>query len=655
MSPRREKLHLYLRILSYLRPYAGYLTLVLLFNLSFTLFNAMSVWIVAPFIDTLFDSGKPAVEERAAGEKAGEVGGEPGLEASEPEQVAGAIGREVGEAGQESGGPAKKSSILNLNERLKETVGKWLYRENRIDSLKILCIVIFLAFLLKNLSAIAEFYWVSYVEQRVIKDLREEVYEHILWQPLSFFEKHRTGQLISRVTNDIAALNVALNRSFTKVIRDPLVILIFIIILFNISWQLTLLAMIVIPVSGVLIRKIGQSLGRKSRRVQERLADLTTILQESITGMRIIKAFSTEPQENEKFRKKTGEHFQATLKQARLNRLSSPLSETLGVAIMVVVLWVGGELVLAKHLLSSEDFIRFIIVLFSIMAPIKSLGELNNNIQISLASGNRVFEIMDTPITLVEKPGALVKRSFERDIRYEGVFFRYDEPGAWVLEGLDLVIEKNERIALVGGSGTGKTTIVNLLPRFYDVTRGAVRIDGVDVRDVTLASLRGLMGIVTQDVILFNDTVANNIAYGAAGCPMERIERAATLANAYDFIMQLPEGFDAMIGERGMRLSGGERQRISIARAILRDPPIMIFDEATSSLDSESELQIQKAVENLMKDRTVLVIAHRLSSVIRSDRIVLLDGGRVTDQGSHEELLGRSSYYRHIYELQFAT
>lgn len=640
MSPQSAKLHLYLRILSYLRPYAGYLAIVLFFNLSFTIFNAMSVWIVAPFIDTLFDSGRPAVDETLS---------EPGEESAQEVQERDGGGHAA------AGRPQKKASILNLNERLKNTVGEWLYRENRIDSLKLLCIVIFLTFLLKNLSAVAEFYWVSYVEQRVIKDLREEVYEHILWQPLAFFEKHRTGQLISRVTNDIAALNVALGRSFTKVIRDPLVILIFVVILFNISWQLTLLAMVVIPASGLLIRKIGQSLGRKSRRVQERLADLTTILQESITGMRIIKAFSTERAENAKFRKKTREHFRASLKQARLNRLSSPLSETLGVGIMVVVLWVGGELVLAQHVLSSEDFIRFIIVLFSIMAPIKSLGELNNNIQISLASGQRVFEIIDTPLTVVEKPGALVKKSFDRDIRFENVSFRYGETGAWVLEELGIVIGKNEKIALVGGSGTGKTTLVNLLPRFYDATKGSVRIDGIDVRDMTLASLRGLMGIVTQDVILFNDTVANNIAYGAPGCSRERIERAAKLANAYDFIMELPEGFDTMIGERGMRLSGGERQRISIARAILRDPPIMIFDEATSSLDSESELLIQRAFENLIKDRTVLVIAHRLSSVIRSDRIVLLEGGRITDEGSHEELLARSPYYRHIYELQFAT
>jgi subfamily B ATP-binding cassette protein MsbA len=306
-------------------------------------------------------------------------------------------------------------------------------------------------------------------------------------------------------------------------------------------------------------------------------------------------------------------------------------------------------------LISSEDFIRFIAVLFSVMAPIKSLGELNNNIQIALASSKRVFKIIDTPNTITDKPDPVIKTTFDREIRYENVNFHYSEKDNLVLANIDLQIQKNQKVAFVGSSGAGKTTLVNLLPRFYDVQQGAIKIDGIDIRDIGLASLRKLMGIVTQDVILFNDTVANNIAYGMSNYSREEINKAATLANADEFIKDLPEGYETLIGERGMRLSGGQRQRVSIARAILKNPPILIFDEATSSLDSESERLIQEAIDNLMHERTVFLIAHRLSTIIKSDQIIVLEDGRITDQGTHQELLQRSERYKHLYELQFAV
>lgn len=620
-----KNLQMYFRILSYLKPYIRHILVILLFNFLFIIFNTLSIWMVAPFISTLFESQpKAAVEQKI----------------ESPPSEKGVVQEQV--------------SILNLNEWLKVKTEKWIRRDNRIDTLKVLCLFIFLTFLLKNTFSFGEAFWVSYVEQRVIKDLRDQVYNHVLYQPLSFFEGYQIGNLISRTTNDINSLNVAVNRSFTKIIRDPIVTVIFLILLFSISWQLTLLALIIIPVTGILIQKIGQSLKRKSRRVQERIAEITSILQETLSGIKVVKAFSMEKYESEKFSRKTYEHFRAVLKQVRMNRLSSPLSETLGVGIMVSVLWFGGQLVLTGKLLSSEDFIRFIVVLFSVMEPIKSLGQLNNNVQIALASGKRVFEILDTPITITDKPNAIDKREFEENIQYDHVFFKYDPDGEWVLKDIQLTIPKNQKIAFVGSSGAGKTTLVNLLPRFYDVTDGAIRIDGIDIRDFKLSSLRRVMGIVTQDVILFNDTVANNIAYGMRNYDRKEIIRAAKLANAYDFIMQLPNGFDATIGERGMRLSGGQRQRLSIARAILKNPPILIFDEATSSLDSESEHQIQEAIENLMKNRTVLIIAHRLSSVMNADMIVVLDEGQIIDQGRHEELMARSDRYRHLYELQFA-
>jgi len=616
--PAQGDLALYLRILSFLRPYGRSIALILVFNVFFVVFNALSVWLVAPFINTLFRAASPSAGAPAAA----------------------------------LDDPSASFGLMNLNAWLKDRTEELIRHDSPFETLKLLCLLIFAAFLLKNFFAFAEAYTVSFVEQKVIKDLRERVHDHMIRLPLGFFAKYPSGNLMSRVINDVNSLNVALNRSFTKVIRDPIVIIVFVVLLFSISWQLTLLALVVIPLSGILIQRIGQSLKRKSRRVQERIAEMTSVLQESITGVRVVKAFSMEPYTAAKFGGKVSDHFRAVLKQVRLHRLSSPLSETLGVGILVCVLWAGGRLVLRGELLDPEDFIRFLVILFSVMQPIKSLAELNNNVQIALASGARVFEIIDTPVTIADRPGAVEKRGFERGIAYENVSFRYEPDDPLVLDGINLEIRKNQRVALVGSSGAGKTTLVHLLPRFYDVHGGRVLIDGVDVRDLKLKSLRDLMGIVGQDVILFNDTVASNIACGAAVPDAELLERSARLANAHDFISRLPAGYETLIGERGMRLSGGERQRLSIARALFKDPPILVFDEATSSLDSESESLIQEAIENLMKDRTVLIIAHRLSSVIRADKIVVLDEGRIVDEGPHQELLARCGRYRQFYELQ---
>ena len=621
VTDSESNLKLYLRILAYLRPYSRQIILIFLCNFFFVIFETLSIWMVAPFVSTLFKADQPAIEQTVA----------------QPEKA------------------DKETSVFNLNQWLKERTEKYFRRSDRIETLKLLCIFIFLAFLLKNSFAFSEAWLVSFIEQGVIKDLRDQIYRHVLFQPLSFFSQYQIGNLISRITNDVNALNVAVNKSFTKIIRDPIVVIIFLVILFNISWSLTLLAMIVFPVTGILITKVGQSLKRKSKRVQERIADITTVLQETISGIKIVKAFSMEKYEYDKFFGKTSSHFKAVLRQVRLNRLSTPLSETLGIGIMVFVLWFGGQLVLSGKLISSEDFIRFIAVLFSVMAPIKSLGELNNNIQIALASSKRVLKIIDTPNTITDKPDPVIKTSFDREIRYENVNFHYSEKDNLVLFNINLQIQKNQKVAFVGSSGAGKTTLVNLLPRFYDVQQGAIKIDGIDIRDIGLASLRKLMGIVTQDVILFNDTVANNIAYGMSNYSPEEIKKAAALANADEFIKDLPEGYETLIGERGMRLSGGQRQRISIARAILKNPPILIFDEATSSLDSESERLIQEAIDNLMHERTVFLIAHRLSTIIKSDQIIVLEDGRITDQGTHQELLQRSERYKHLYELQFAV
>jgi subfamily B ATP-binding cassette protein MsbA len=582
----------------------------------------LTVWMVAPVISVIFqDFDKQPVE------------------------------RVVETAPVDDGG----ASFINLNDWLKENIQGLIPKGDPVETLKWLCIFVVMVFVIKNIFNFAEHFWITYVEQRVVKDLREQLYSSIIYQSMSFFHKHKTGDLISNITNDINAVNLAFNRSFTKIVRDPVLILIYLAILTSISWKLTLVAALVLPLTSGLIRKIGNSLKRKSHRVQERISDITTVLQETISGIKIVKSFAMEIYENKKFGTFISDHFRAIVRQVRLQRLAGPLSETLGVFVMAAVIWYGGNMVLQGKGLSSEDFIRFLIILFSILDPIKSLSDLNNNIQIALASGKRIFDVMDEEDPILEIPDPIVKNSLDRLISYKDVSFRYNPTGDTILNNISLKVKKNQKIAIVGSSGAGKTTLVNLLPRFYDVTEGSIEIDGIDIRDMTVSSLRTLMGIVSQEVILFNDTVANNIAYGLDKYSHEEIENAANLANAYSFIKELPEGFQTIIGERGMLVSGGQRQRISIARAILKNPPILIFDEATSSLDSESEALIQEALVNLMKDRTVFVIAHRLSSIINSDIIVVLEEGEIIDRGSNEELLERSERYRQLYELQFAT
>jgi subfamily B ATP-binding cassette protein MsbA len=615
-------LKIYLRILSYLKPYIKEMVLVFLLSLAFIVSSTLSMWLIAPVVTTFF------TEETI-------------------QQV-----ENVEELPSED---LKPGETFNLNEWLKSKVYEFIPMNDRFATLKWLCIFIFATFLFKNLFKFLENFWITYVEQRVVKDLREEVYDKIIRQDLGFFHQHKTGGLISNLTNDINQLNVALNRSVTKAIRDPLMIVIYLVILYNISWQITLIAITVLPITGFVIRKIGMSLKRRSTRVQERIADITTLLQETISGIKVVKAFAMEEYESNKFHKKTSEHFHSIVKQVRMWRLASPLSETIGASIISIVIWYGGNLVLQGGTLNSEDFIRFLVILFALMEPVKSIGELNSDIQISIASGKRTFDILDTPKIVIEKPNAFKKKDFTNGIVYENVSFRYEQKGKLVLDVINFKVDKNQKIAFVGSSGAGKTTLVNLLPRFYDVSEGAVKIDGIDVKDLSLAALRGLIGIVTQEVILFNDTVANNIAYGMSDYSMEKIEKVARLANAHEFIKDMPKEYNTLIGERGMMLSGGQRQRISIARAILKNPPILIFDEATSSLDSESEFLIQQAIENLMKDRTVFMIAHRLSSIVNSDRIIVLEDGKIVDEGTNEELQQRSGRYRQLYELQFNT
>ncbi len=521
-----------------------------------------------------------------------------------------------------------------------------------LAALQRVVVVIFLLFFLKNLTQYFGSVLMTYVGQRVIKDMRDDIFTALLHLPLSFYHRHRGGELISRATNDVQIANKTVNVSFTNLVRDPLLIVSLFVVCLYISWQLTLVALLVLPLSISVIVRIGKRLRRYSHRQQERLADLTSVLQETVYGIRVVKAFAMEAFEKRRFLRESERLFREVFKIARTSRLSSPLSEQLSAIVGIFILWYGGRQVLVDQTIAPADFIVFIICLFSMVHPIKELSQVNNAIQEGMAAADRLFEILDAPPEAVDDAGRPDLPPVRGRVEYRGVSFRY-LPDVPVLQDVDLRAEPGEVIALVGSSGSGKSTLVDLLPRFYEPQSGAVLIDGRDVREVSLTSLRRSLGIVTQEVILFNDTVRANIAYGLEGVDPAAVVAAARAANAHEFIERLPEGYDTVIGDRGTRLSGGQRQRLSIARAILKNPPLLILDEATSALDTESEQLVQEAIDRLVQDRTTFVIAHRLSTVRRADRIYALREGRLVESGTHEELLRAGGVYADLYHLQF--
>ena len=412
-----------------------------------------------------------------------------------------------------------------------------------------------------------------------------------------------------------------------------------------------MIAIVILPLAGFAIISIGRSIRRKSRRTQAKIAEIMQILTETLTSIRIVKAFVNEKEEVKKFTGESQNYFKLLLKRARLDLISAPVTESFGVIIGVVLLWYGGLEVLSNQGVSAEDFIRFIVILFSILGPIKQMSNVNLKIQVGAASAERIFELLDTPPEIVEDLNPVDLKVFKNSIEFDKVHFEYNDGDSLVLDQVTFSIKKGEVVAMVGPSGSGKSTIADLIPRFYDVTTGSIQIDGHDLRKATLSSIRGNMGIVTQEVILFNDTIKNNIAYAQPNVSDEAIRQAAEAANALDFIEKSPEGFNTLIGERGVNLSGGQKQRLAIARALLKNPPILILDEATSALDTESEKKVQNAIENLMKDRTALVIAHRLSTVQNADKIIVIDQGQVVEIGTHNELYENGLHYTDAYMI----
>ena len=542
---------------------------------------------------------------------------------------------------------------LTLNEKLKYWTNVLILRETPLESLKILCLSILTVFFIKNIFLYIKNILLRIVELKLVKEIRDRLYIHIQTLSLGYFNRQHSGTITSIVMNDVEQLQTALAVVFQRLFVEPINILTFVALLFIISWKLALIAIIIIPLAGIAIFSIGRSIRRKSRRTQAKIAEIMQILTETVTSIRIVKAFVNEKEEVKNFTRESKHYFKLLLKRARLDLIAGPTTETFGVIIGVVLLWYGGMEVLAQKGVSAEDFIRFILILFSILGPIKQLSNVNLKIQIGAASAERIFGLLDTPPEIVEDPDPVELDVFNNAIEFDQIHFEYSDADERVLDGVSFTIKKGEIVALVGPSGSGKSTIADLIPRFFDVSKGALRIDGKNVRKISFSSLRGSMGIVTQEVILFNDTIRKNIAYGQSDVTEEAIQKAAKAANALEFIEQSPDGFDTLIGERGVNLSGGQKQRLAIARALLKNPPILILDEATSALDTESEKMVQKAIEVLMKDRTVLVIAHRLSTVQNADKMVVLDKGKILEVGSHNELYEKGGLYRRLYDIQF--
>jgi len=544
------------------------------------------------------------------------------------------------------------SKLDAFKEEFKGRANRLIIGETKSDTLRNLCLIVILVVLFKASCDYMHSYFMAFVQQSVTRDIRGELYSHYHNLSLDYFQRTRTGQLISRITNDVLVLNESIDITFARLIRDPLLIVIFLGFILIISWKLTLLAMIVFPVSLFAITNIGRHLRRYSTRAQERMADINSILEETVSGIRIVKGFAKSGFEIGKFKKALQNYFSAILKMTRVRLLSNPINEFLATLVGVIILWYGGRQVLIGELLKPDNFILYIFAMFSLIQPVKSLSQVYGKIQEGMAASHRIFDVLDTKPRVTSSPRGIKKTDFQEDLVFENVSFQYN-PGEAVLKDISFRVKAGEIVAFVGPSGAGKSTLLDLVPRFYDPASGTVRLDGIDIKDIDVESLRGLLGIVTQETILFYDTVFNNIAYGLKDVPENKVISAAKIANAHDFIISLPQAYQTYIGTRGFRLSGGERQRLAIARAVLRDPKILVFDEATSSLDTESEVLVQEAIDRLMQDRTTLVIAHRLSTVQHADKIIVLDKGEIVQQGRHSQLLEEEGLYRKLYNLQF--
>jgi len=613
----------YIRILKYVKPYWKNLILIFILSLLYAVLNGLSIYLVIPLLETLFQEG----------------GGSQQVSTTQNLGVS-------------------SSLIPDFLVDFKDTISQWfsnfVYTGDKIDILLKICFVILIVFFLKNLFGYLQSYFMAYVEYSSMNDLRDKAYRHLHKLPISYFKKERVGNLISRFTNDISKIQDSISATFSSLIKEPLTIVVFLIIALSISWQLTLFAAIILPVSMLAIMWIGLKVRKQSTLVQRKIADITSVLQETISGVKVVKAFGMEPYENKKFVKETKSYLKTVLKIVRIRDAASPITEMISIIVGAIIIYYGGILVLKSATISASLFMGFLLAIFQMMKPIKDLSTVNNRIQEAGAAADRIFEILDTVPDIKDIKGAKILGDFKKTVRFKEVSFKYEDSEEWVLDNINLEVSKGDILALVGPSGGGKSTMVDLIPRFYDPIKGSILIDGEDIRNYTIDSLRSKMGIVTQETFLFNSSIQDNIAYGLEDYSTVKVIDAAKAANAHEFITETPDGYNTIIGERGVKLSGGQRQRLTIARAILKNPDIMIFDEATSALDSESEILVQEAIERMMKNRTTFVIAHRLSTIRNATRILVIDRGKIIQTGTHQELmLKENGLYKKLYEMQF--
>lgn len=605
------------RILSYVRNYYPFAGLNIMFNLLSAVFSAFSIAMIMPFLTLLFN-------------------------------------RDIGPNTPVPSFPEFSLKVGYVIQLFNHYFVKIIVEQGKPRALMTVCGLVVAIFLLKNLFRYLALFVLVPLRNGAVRDIRQRLFEKLLTLPLSYFSKERKGDILARMTSDVQEIESGIISMLDIVFKEPATIMVFLGVMLYISVPLTFFVLVMILITAFIIGRIGRSLKRAASSGQSKLGDMITVVEESLTGMRIIKAFTAEKYQLNKFREVNTSYFRTMTRALRQRDLSSPLTEFLGITILAVVLWFGGKMVLSPgNTLQPEAFIFFMVTFSQIIAPAKSFSTAYYNIQKGLASAERIAKILDADIRIVQKPDAKSISAFHDKIEFRNVSFAYynydDRP---VLQNINLTIKKGRMVALVGQSGAGKTTLVDLIPRFYDPSEGEILIDGVNIKEYKLHDLRKLMGIVTQESILFNDTVANNIRFGVENASMEDVITAAKVANAHEFIIRLENGYDTVIGDRGHKLSGGERQRLTIARAILNDPPILILDEATSSLDTENEKLVQDAIYRLMEHRTSIVIAHRLSTIQFADEIVVLQDGKIIEQGNHISLMAHEGVYNKLVDLQ---
>jgi len=598
------------RLLGYLRNYKLNVALNIFSNILTALFTAISIPLLAPFLEILFGRSEKVVEA-----------------------------------------PEFDYSLEAISQYVNYQLSQLILNQGRETALFYVCASIIGVFLCKNLFRYLSMFFMAPVRNGVIRDIRTRVFDKILELPLSYFSEERKGDIMSRITADVQEVEVSILNTLEAIFREPLVIAGALTFMLYVSPQLTFFVFLLLVFTAIVIGGIGRSLKKSSGRVQEKLGNLVSIVEEALSGLRIIKGFNAEQYQRDKFKAENDGYRHLLTRLLWRRDLSSPLSEFLGIAVVAILLWYGSRQVFSGQL-SAETFLTFIFAFYNVIDPAKSFSKASYNVQKGIAAMMRVERILEAENSIRESPRARPAHRFDRRIEYRNVSFAYQTSQGPVLHDINLTLDKGKVVALVGASGAGKSTLVDLLPRFYEVTAGGIYLDGVDIRNFKIRDLRSLMGIVSQEAILFNDTIYNNIVFGMQGVRPEEVESAARIANAHNFIAAFDQGYQTNIGDRGSKLSGGQRQRLTIARAILKNPPILILDEATSALDSESEKLVQEALLQLMRERTSIVIAHRLSTIQHADEIIVMKNGRILERGTHGALLDQAGEYRKLVGLQ---